>query len=331
VGSAGGRTPLSGALLCTDGDRIPLPDWAAWFSELGAWAVELAAEGISGTIAVSAPAREYASVLLGCGAVYAAFQPQLDVTPEGSQFNRAAKLVPKSHVVRLIPTRKTTGFVGILNEVANKHNRESYNVSGGWFPADRYRIDVLRWPDSPRNFMGQSRILEQIDIPNGADGLLPGAATDFCGFSALHCAIVGNCRTIQQESETLIAVSTAAEPLPLHALLRPRTVHDKARQFRSVLLSAREDPEDYRELVTERKPKVTILDGAATVCRWLGAGMAPITVALVERAAPSSEAAADVLDRYRARSLRDLPLLGDLASVPAGIEVLAWQSRAGNP
>ncbi|MFE2605387.1 hypothetical protein ACFXDI_19145 [Streptomyces mirabilis] len=331
MGSAGGRTPLSGALLCTDADRIPLPGWAAWFCELGVWAVDLALEGISGTIAVSVPAREYASVLVGCGSVHAAFQPQLDVAPEGSQFDRAAKLVPKRHVVRLISTRNTTGFVGILNEVVNKHNRESYNVSGGWFPADRYRIDVLRWPDNLRDFVGQSRILEQIDIPNGADGLLPGAAADFCGFSALHCTIVGDCKTIQQESETLVAASTAAEPLPLKALLRPRTVRDKARQFRSVLLPAREDPEDYRELVVGRKPKVTILDGAATVCRWLGAGMAPVTVALVERTAPSSEAAADILDRYRARSLQDLPLLGDLASVPAGIEVLAWQSRAGNP
>ena len=95
-------------------------------------------------------------------------------------------------------------------------------------------------------------------------------------------------------------------------------------------MSAHEDPEDYRELVAGRKPKVAILDGATTICRWLGAGMAPITVALVERTALSSEAAADALDRYRARSLQDLPLPRDLARVPAGIEVLAWQYRAGN-
>ncbi|WP_455353541.1 hypothetical protein [Streptomyces sp. SYSU K217416] len=293
--------------------------------------MELAVGDISGTIAVSVPAREYASSLLGSGAVYAAFHPQLDASPDGSQFVRAARLPPKSHVVRLIPTRNVTGFVGILNEVVIKHNRESYNVGGGWLPADRYRIDVLRWPDSLSEFMGQRRVQEQIDIPAGGDGLFPGVAADFCGFSALHCAIVGNVTTIQQESETLIAASATTEPLPLSALLRPRTVRDKARQFRSVLLSAREDPEDFRELVASRKPKVAILDGAATVCRWLGAGMAPITVALVERTAPSGEAAADVLGRYRSRSLEDLPLPGDLASVPAGIEVLAWRSRAGNP
>ncbi|MFD5660004.1 hypothetical protein [Streptomyces hirsutus] len=293
--------------------------------------MELAVQGVSGTVAISVPAREFASVLVGCGAVYSAFEPQLDTSPQGSQFNNAARLEPRSHVVRLISTRNTAGFVGILNEAVSKNNCEGYNVGGSWLPADRYRIDVLRWPDNPVEFMGQSRILEHIGIPVDADGLFPGEPADFCGFSALHCAIVGNGTAIQQESETLIATSMVTEPVPLSALLRPRTVREKARQFRSVLLPAREDPEDYRELVAGRKPKVVILDGAATVCRWLGAGMAPITVALVERTAPSGEAAADTLERYRARSLQDLPLPADLARVPAGIEVLAWQSRAGNP
>ncbi|MET8644503.1 hypothetical protein [Streptomyces sp. NPDC004675] len=293
--------------------------------------MELAAQGVSGTVAVSLPAREFASVLVGCGAVYAAFEPQLDASPQGSQFNSAARLEPRSHVVRLISTRNTVGFVGILNAAVSKNNCEGYNVGGVWIPADRYRIDVLRWPDNPAEFVGQSRILDRIDIPVDADGLFPGAPADFCGFSALHCAIVGNGTVIQQESETLIATSMVTEPVPLSALLRPRTVREKARQFRSVLLSAREDPEEYRELVAGRKPKVVILDGAATVCRWLGAEMAPITIALVERTAPSGEAAADTLDRHWARSPQDLSLPADLARVPAGIEVLAWRTRARNP
>ncbi|MFD9217367.1 hypothetical protein ACFVY9_30565 [Streptomyces sp. NPDC059544] len=293
--------------------------------------MQLTAQGVNGTIAVSVPAREFASVFVGCGAVSAAFEPQLDPSPEGSQFGSAARLEPRRHVVRLVSTQNTAGFVGILNEAVSKNNREGYNVGGSWIPADRYRIDVLKWPDNPADFIGQSRILERIDFPVGAAGLLPGAPADFCGFSALHCAIVGNGTAIQQESGTLIATSTVAEPVPLSALLRPRAIHEKARQFRSVLLPAREDPEDYRELVAGRKPKVVILDSAATVCRWLGAEMAPVTVALVERTAPSGEAAADALKRHRARSPEDLPLPADLARVPAGIEVLAWQSRAGNP
>ncbi|MGY4926161.1 hypothetical protein [Streptomyces sp. 900105755] len=322
---------MSGMLLCTEEGRVPLPTWAVWLAELGAWAAELAAQGVRGIIATSVPAREFTSVLAGCGAVFAAFEPQLDVSPQGSQFNSATKLKPRGHVVRLISTQNTAGFVGILNEAVVKNNREVYNIGGGWIPADRYRIDVLRWPDNPVEFVGQSRIREDIDFPADAHALFPGPPADFCGFSALHCAIVGNSTAIQQESETLIATSMVSKPVPLSTLLRPRTVHEKARQFRSVLLPAREDPEDYREPVAGRKPKVVILDGAATVCRWLGAGMAPITVALVERTAPSGEAAAEILKRYRARSPEDIPLPAYLARVPAGIEVLAWQSRAGNP
>lgn len=331
MGPQGGRAQLGGVLLCTEDGRLPLPSWAVWLAELGAWAVELAVQGVSGTVAVSVPAREFTSGLVGCGAVYAAFEPQLDASPQGSQFSSAARLEPGRHVVRLISTRNTAGFVGIFNEAVSKNNCEGYSVGGGWIPADRYRMDVLRWPDNPVDFMGQSRSLEHIDIPSDADGLFPGAPADFCGFSALHCAIVGNVTAIQQESETLIATSPVTEPVPLSALFRPRAVHQKARQFRSVLLPAREDPEDYRALVAGRKPRVVILDGAATVCRWLGSEMAPVTVALVERTAASGEAAAGILERFRARSLQELPLPEDLARVPAGIEVLAWQNRAGNP
>ncbi|MFJ3280283.1 hypothetical protein [Streptomyces halstedii] len=325
------RTQLSGMLLSTDEGRLPLPTWAVWFAELGSWAVDVAEQGVCGTIAISIPAREFASVLVGCGAVYAAFAPQLDTSPRGSQFHRAVRLEPGSHAVRLVSTLNNAAFVGILNEAVTKNNREGYNVGGAWIPADRYRIDLLRWPDNPKDFMGQSRILEHLDIPVDADVLFPGSAADFCGFSALHCAIVGNGAAIQQEAEVLVATSTTAEPVPLGTLLRPRTVRDKARQFRSVLVPAREDPEDYCELIASRRPRLVILDGAAAVCRWLGSEMAPVTIALVERTAPAGEAAADALDRSRARSPRDLLLPADLRPVPAGIEVLAWQSEAENP
>ncbi|WP_158071092.1 hypothetical protein [Streptomyces sp. CB03234] len=289
----------------------------------------MAMEGMHGVIALSAPAREYASVLVGCGVVHATFRPQLNASSAGSQFSNAAKLAPGRHAVRLVPVQNRTAFVGILNQAVSKHNREGFNVSGGWFPADRYRIDVLQWPDDPKDFVGQSRVREEISVPEGTTGLLPGPAVDFYGFSSLHCAIVCSSSAVQQECEVLVAATNKEQPVSLGSLLRPRTVHDTARQFRSVLLPSREDPDDYRGLVRSRKPKVAVLDGAATVSRWLGAALAPLTVGVIERTAPSAEAAADALDRHRARSLRDLPLPVDLAQVPAGIEVLAWQSRGG--
>lgn len=320
------RTPLSRAILYTGSGHLPIPDWAAWLSELGAWAGNLALEGVRGTIALSVPVREYASVLLGCGVVYATFRPQLNRSSNGSQFAKAALLPPGRYAVRLIPTHSSTAFVGILNETSTKRGQEGYNVSGAWFPADRYRIDVLQWPDDPANFRGQTRISEQLEVGLAGDtvGLLPGQLADFCGFSSLHCAIVGNSATLKRESEMLVTASQTARPMPFSALLRPRTIQETARQFRSVLLSSRDPLDDYRKFLARRRAKVAILDGALSVSRWLTTALAPINIGLVERTAVSADIAGDVLYRDRARSVRDLPLPPDLARIPSGIEVLAW-------
>ncbi|MEV0054330.1 hypothetical protein AB0H34_27960 [Saccharopolyspora shandongensis] len=221
--------------------------------------------------------------------------------------------------------------MGILNETSTKHGLEGYNVSGAWFPADRYRIDVLQWPDGPADFKGQTRISEQLEIGLAGEevALLPGQLADFCGFSSLHCAIVCNNAALKRESEMLISASQTARPMPFSALLRPRTIQETARQFRSVLLSTRDPLDDYRKFLARRRAKVAILDGALSVSRWLTTGLAPLTIGLVERTAPSADIAGDVLYRDRARSRRDLLLPPDLARVPPGIEVLAWQTGIG--
>ncbi|MEU6724737.1 hypothetical protein ABZ917_13585 [Nonomuraea wenchangensis] len=326
MGSTEGRTPYRQALLCVEqGPWLPFPSWAAWLADLGSWATELADKGINGIIAVSVPTLEYVSVLVGCGVVYSAFRPQLNIATRGNQFENAKRLQPHKHLVRLVPRHGTASFVGVFHGTLQDRGRELFHVGGSKFPADRYRIDLLHWPDSSSDV--QEHLSQPIQIPDGIQGLLPGLATDFCGYSALHCVIVGSAPRVDRETETLVAASTASAPVPLRLLLRPRAVRDTARQYRSLVLPSGEDPEDYRELVGKRSPGVAVLDGAVAVCRWLGVGMAPVTVALVERLGASSEAAADRLESCRARSLRDLPLPSDLIQVPSGIEALAWQDR----
>ncbi|WP_345575384.1 hypothetical protein [Nonomuraea rosea] len=258
--------------------------------------------------------------------MYAAFRPQLNAAAEGNQFENAAKLPRHQDVVRLVPTHGTGAFVGIFHGTLQDRGRKLFHVGGSWFPADRYRIDLLRWPDVGSD-LHEHTGTQSIGIPDGIHELLPGPAADFCGYSALHCVIVGSVSQTQAESETLVAVTASSPPIALGALLRARAVRDIARQYRSLVLPSGDDPEKYRVLVTKRSPAVTILDGAASVCRWLGSGMAPMAIALVERHGASSEAAADLLEGHRARSLRDLPLPAGLAQVPSGIEVVAWQNR----
>ncbi|MGI5411255.1 hypothetical protein ACQEV9_31250 [Streptomyces chartreusis] len=324
----GESTPLRSALLCAEADRVPIPVWAAWMVELGMWAARLAEESATHLIAVSVPAREYVAVLAGCGAVYEAFFRQLDPASWKPQFERARSLPPGT-LVRLVPVNGLASFVGLLGAAREDRSREVYEVGTSLFMADHYRIDVLGWPDDPSGFIGQDRVRDELDIPLGGQGLLPGPAVDFCGYSFLHCVLIGSRRAIEHEAETMVATSDTSEPLALRALLRPRAVRDQGRQYRSLIISAKEAPQDCRLRVTQRKPKVTVLDGASTVCRWLGAPISPVTLAVVERTAASSEAAADMLDRHRSRSAEDVPLPNDLAQPPGGIEVLAWRGRTG--
>jgi len=328
VESAGGRTPLGRATLHTEeGRRVRLPRWAAWFSDLGAWATQLAESGKRGTVAVSVPAIGYAATLVGCGVVFAAFRPQHNSAVDGCQFESASRLPRHEHAVRLVPTEGTASFVGVLQGTVLDRERQLFHVGGSKFPTDRYRIDLLRWPDLKADLQANRNYSHPLEIPDGLDGLLPGSTTDFCGYSALHCAVVSSATRAEQEAQTLVAASSSSPAVPLGSLLRSRAVRDTGRQYRSLVLSAQDDPEEYRALVADRHPSATVLDGAAAVCRWLGARMAPVTVALVERLGASGEAAADLLESRRRRSLCDLPLPADLAEVPSGIEVLAWQDR----
>ncbi|WP_152627155.1 hypothetical protein [Streptacidiphilus melanogenes] len=273
------------------------------------------------------PALGFAGSLVGCGVVFAAFRPQHNPQVGGCQFEPASRLPEHEHAVRLVPTEGTASFVGVFQGTLLDRQRQLFHVGGSKFPADRYRIDLLRWPDERADLEANRKYSHPLEIPDGLDGLLPGPAVDFCGFSALHCVIVGSGVRTEQEAQTIVAASFSSPAVPLGSLLRPRAVRDTGRQYRSLILSAREDPEEYRALVAGRHPSAVVLDGAAAVCRWLGANMAPVTVALVERLGASGEAAADLLESRRGRSLCDLPLPSDLAEVPSGIEVLAWQDR----
>src|SRR5690242_18187289 len=80
-----GKASLRGASTLV-GDRWQrLPEWAAWFSEVGFWAAGLHQEGLNAVLALSVPTRDYLAVLVAFGAVNRASQP--DVVPAESELN----------------------------------------------------------------------------------------------------------------------------------------------------------------------------------------------------------------------------------------------------
>ncbi|MGP3950173.1 hypothetical protein [Streptomyces sp. 7N604] len=197
-------------------------------------------------------------------------------------------------------------------------------------PADRYRIDVLPWPDRSEDIEGRPLLRENLHVPEGSRPLVPGDPVDFHGFSSLHCVLVGHRTQILDEASQLVAAHEHAEAVDFQSLLRSRGVHGPARPYRSLVLSAQEDPEEMTPHVARRRPAVCVLDGAAAVSRWLAGSMASVAIALVERTAPSADAATDALYEQRSRSEADLALPEDLAGVPVGIEVLAWRHQGGH-
>ncbi|MFI8446717.1 hypothetical protein [Streptomyces erythrochromogenes] len=325
----------------TDDGWRGLPEWAEWFSEIGYWAAGLREAGSNAVVAVSVPTRAYVAVLLMYGVVDRA--SQTDLVPVGAELGfEQARSLPVGTCVRVIPVKGPGQgrrvYTGVFGGAFQNHRGQVYELRGrngpsrsagpiSWFPADVYRLQALPWPDWPKDYADRHRFSEAFEIPAGAEKLLAGQLGDFYGRCSLHGVVVGTASTILAEAQILVAAPNGAGLL-LQDLLRLRAVHSPGSHYRSVVLPSRGDPDEYRDAVRSCRPAVAVLDGAAAVRRWLGAALAGVTVAVVERTSPTALAAADELYGSRGRSLADLEVPADLGRrVPPGVELLAWQLR----
>ncbi|MEV4863565.1 hypothetical protein [Streptomyces ossamyceticus] len=335
------KTSLRGVSTLADDRWQTLPEWAAWFSEIGYWAAGLRDEGSNTIVALSVPTREYIAVLLTYGVVNQASQAGVFPADPEQNFDQAQDL-PLGTCVRVIPVKGPGQgrrvYTGVFGGAIQNHHGRVYELTGSkspgrrpgpisWFPADDYRLQVLRWPDLPEDYTGRSRFSEELEIPVGAEKLLAGRMTDFYGRCSLHSVVIGVRNTVLAEAQVVVG-APGGPALPLQDLLRLRAVRSPGSHYRSVVLSSRGDPEEFRDVVRSCRPAVAVLDGAATVRRWLGASLAAVTVAVVERTSPSALAAADGLYENRRRSVANVDLPRDLGSrIPPGVELLAWKGR----
>ncbi|WP_406406099.1 hypothetical protein [Streptomyces sp. NBC_01643] len=332
---------LRDAYVSAGGGWQRLPEWAVWFAEAGRWAAELSENGANAVVAMSVPAREYAAVLLAFGSVDRASSTAPEHVEPELGFEQARTLQAGT-CVRVAPVAGPEdgrrAYTGLFQGAVENRYGKVYELSGrpgpggrpgmvSWFPADRYRLQVLSWPDLPDDYADRNRFSEVFEVPSGAGDLLTGRLDDFYGQCSLDCVLVGVATTVLAEAQEIIAAPGFAG-LSLRELMRLRGVQAPGTHYRSVVLSSRSDPQEYRDVLRSRKPAVTVLDGAATVRRWMAAGLTKVTVAVVERTSPSAMAAAEVLYANRARSPKDLNLPARLAhALPAGVEALAWQNR----
>ncbi|MEU6319199.1 hypothetical protein [Streptomyces sp. NPDC047009] len=338
---ARGVISLRSAYTLADGSLQRLPEWAGWFSEIGYWAAGLREGGSNAVVALSVPTRDYVAVLLAYGVVDRASLAEAAPAASEQGFEQAKDL-PVGTCVRVIPVRGPGQgrrvYTGVFGGAFKNHHGRVYELRGrkgpggrsgpvSWFPADDYRLQALLWPDLPEDYADRNRFSEAFEIPVGAERLLAGQLADFYAHCSLHSVLVGVMSTVLAEAQIVVGAPAGSE-LPLQELLRLRAVHSPGSHYRSVVLSSRGDPEEYRDVVRSCRPAVAVLDGAATVRRWLGAGLAGVTVAVVERTSPTALAAADELYENRGRSVADLDVPRDLGSrIPPGVELLAWKFR----
>ncbi|MFG2914585.1 hypothetical protein ACGF0D_17055 [Kitasatospora sp. NPDC048298] len=338
---AEGGSALRGAYLSTEGHWRKLPEWAVWFARAGGWAAELSEAGDSAVVALSVPAREYAAVLLALGSVDRTSWTARSRAERELGFEQAWAL-PAGTCVRIVPAdlpgAGKRAYSGLFLRAVENHHGKVYELSGrpgpggrpgmvSWFPADQYRIQTLPWPDQPRDYTDRNRFSEETGAPGGASGLLTGPLDEYYRHCSLDCVLVGVVSTVLAEAQEVVA-APGCPGLSLQELMRLRGVHTPGTHYRSVVLSSRSDPEEIRDPVRSRKPAVAVLDGAATVRRWMAASLADVTMAVVERTSPSAVAAADALYTNRARRQADLSMpAGLVRALPAGVEALAWRTR----
>lgn len=335
-----GRGSLRAAYVNEGKSWKKLPEWAAWFAEAGGWAAELSEYGTSAVVALSVPAREYAAVFLALGSVDRVSRTASERVEPELGFEQAWTLQAGA-CVRVIPVggpkEGKRVYTGLFRGAVENHYGKVYELSGrpgpggrpgvvSWFPAAQYRLQALSWPDLPEDYADRNRFSEGFEVPAGAGALLT-AGPDFYRHCSLDCVLVGVASTVLAEAQEIVAAPGYAG-LSLQELMRLRAVHSPGTHYRSVVLSSRSDPEEIRDPVRSRKPAVAVLDGAATVRRWMVASLAEVTVAVVERTSPSAVAAADALYANRARRQADLSMPARLVrALPAGVEALAWRTR----
>jgi hypothetical protein len=322
-----------------------LPEWALWFSEIGRWAAGLREPGSNTVVALSVPTRDYAAVLLAHGVVDRASQGETVPGMAEQGFDEARHLSAGT-CVRVIPVRGPGRgrriYAGLFRGAIENHHGRVFELAGrdsaggrpgpvSWFPADSYRLQPLPWPDQPEDYAGRHRFSAAFEIPAGAEKLLAGPLPDFYGRCAIDSVVVGTVSKVLAEAQAVVA-APGSSGLCLQDLLRLRTIHSPGSHYRSVLVSSRGDPEECRDAVRSHRSAVAVLDGAPAVRRWLGAGLAGVTVAVVERTSPSALAASDELYGNRSRSAADLDVPPDIRRrVPPGVELLAWSTKGAVP
>ncbi|WP_445186887.1 hypothetical protein ACTXG6_06690 [Pseudonocardia sp. Cha107L01] len=124
-------------------------------------------------------------------------------------------------------------------------------------------------------------------------------------------------RTLAEELGSICLARGASLSVTAAQVVRPHIL--PGTPYRADLLAATAESLPKR---AEQTFPVAVFDGPVAILRWRNRISARATVMLLDRSAPSADAAVEAVLADRARSLSDAEDL--LTPTPAGVEVLAY-------
>jgi hypothetical protein len=309
-------------LTVTDGTGAPWdsPAWMDTWQRLGATiAKKVTSSVVPGTyrrlvIAASTPTREYAALVTALGMVRMSYRDRVLPDPH-LQFSVLANL-PKETMVRAVLGRTKVELGPVSGSDPRGRLRFGRKLLVASSCADIRQMPSLPPAQKEQKFEIECDSAFLKNMLPSADPLL------FATEARTSCVVVGPSRDLEDElSLRVMRPGEGTEPKPMHEILRPFSVYGQKGWHSDVVSS---QIHDWQESVRSKQPRLIILDGAASVQRWLAETYdAEVVVALVHRSDSAADAAAEALLNER-RSAQAIAL-GDLPwEPPAACEAFAF-------
>ena len=277
-------------------------------------------------VAISVPTRAGAAAFLAAG-ISAALYREWSPGDAAAHFEKLAALPAGTYVTYKAEHRL---HCGTLDRVEIRDGEAYVRINGNGY-GRRWDMcgGIHPLAEGEELFSGTRKISEASEFVTSALGV---SASDYGMSSAVSCLLVGPKErlvkdlTEQRFSAAAEADGNAKRPVgTLQDILRCRAVGGVFRSlYRSDILPA-QAPKVPRRLAS-CSPAAVILDGAQAFLKRRSDFPTGLFVAIFDRSAPGSEAAAYALRDDRARSLRDVEEV-PAGPVPPGVEVLTFEEE----
>ena len=297
-----------------------LPGWAAWFIDLGAWTARQASDSSRTVVVATVPVAGYAAVFAALGAAAANFR---DRSPDDeiAHFEFLSSLPNGTRVEyrKAVGSNKLTqgSIIGPTERQVQGRSEPYIQLAGGTLRPWWNCADITPVDEDATVFVHDRLLSKAPEFVRACVGVDP--ATHAL-YSSLDCLIVGTKRSLEDEMSVNFVCDGASGTL--QDALRCRTMLHPADRYRTDLRSASASVSDADRLI---RPPLVVLDGPVAALNWRNSYPSVPSLTIIDRSAPSAEAARDAFLTDRASSLRDIEVDSELPACPGGVELLIFE------